>query len=931
VNGRSALRDLLLQRCFLDADAFAPISAADASTPWYFYGCGLTLQHDGLLLAADVLLDELAHFEAAQIATYGMSALPLLGAMIARSARPLTGLFVRKEAKTYGLRRLVEGVGDRARPVVFVDESMTFGGSAKAGIRALEADGYEVEGVLTLVDLSGHGSERFFPSRGYLKRAAFDVYDALGKEREPAARERGAERPAVPRSSERVPGGLSPADAVRFMAGAVGVPAAPACFDAEYDASGGFHVSVRSDDDGVRLAMVTARGVAADEFPELLVLAGARALASARESGADLQRCTVSVTMTGAERPLDLRDLDHRCHVLTLRAKDGSWRRASTLPNVEFFQSESGMIAHVKRKGRFTDEERYDAFAADAVRSVESGKRWPCYGAPPPAGPHWSESAELGAQLQARARYAVARAMGREAGNAPPPVGAIPEPVYGIGVSLYAGTLIGCQIWFGEALGECIDRAAAGAWGDARFRADRPADPDEVDVLVTVLHERRVLTRMPLAEAARWVLLGRHSVAAYGDGKFALILGPYGVLGDYSARGFLEETARKAKLAPERARWLTFETAAWLSRAESIAALDRGFPQRVPVDAANDAVDALRARLARHCAYLGATEQSDGLPAYAHDVERGTHALDGSTARLLFAAHALDVGTQRDLGMCGDPATPRAQTRIERFLRARDAGELCRNVDWGVSCDAMLLTALDGIGDAALIARFAPDAVERLARLVRADGAIFAERRIDGDLDFLSGSVLAALGAMDRCGIPSLSAEQLARVLAFYRKRFALVSPWGMVWWHAAGWHAWRHALDAYEFVAELADFALDRQLRASGAFLTDYTAEPSFHTACVLEGIVTAWEYALERGDAPRAQRARDAWFAGQRFMDTLTYRSGDEYFLRTMPLDGGVRATPTSANVRCDFVAHAIASLARGLRVARIGPRQVGRPFGG
>src|ERR1700733_7117698 len=687
MSDRSALRELLLQRCFLDADAFVPIAATDAATPWYFYGCGLTVQHDGLLLAADALLEELERFEATQIATYGMAALPLLGAMMARSRRPLTGLFVRKEAKAYGLRRLVEGAGDRARPLVFIDESLTFGGSAKAGLRALEAEGYAVEGVLTLVDLSGHGNERFFPARGYVKRAVFDVYDDLGKPRESPAAD--AARPQLRRADARVPDGLAPADAVRFIARlplADGeLPVAPARFDTEYDATGGVHVSVRADDDGVRVAMVTARGAAADELGDMVVRAGARAIASARANGADPERCTIAVTMVGRERPLDLRDLDHRRHVLTLRAKDGSWRHAASLPNVEFFQSEIGQIAHVKRKGRFTGEERYDGFAADVVRSIEAGKRWPRYGAPPAPESQWPQDAALAASLQARARYAVALAMGCATGE-PPPLAPVPEPLYGVGISLYAGTLIGCRISFGDALGDCIDRATASAWEDDRFRPDRPTHPDDVDVVVSILHERRVLPKMPLDEAARWVLLGRHSVAAYAGDAFALILGPYGVLGDYRPAGFLRETARKAKIPPERARWLTFETAAWLSEATSVAALDRGFPQRSEAPAPT--VASLRERLARLCAYLEATVQPDGLSAYEHDVERGTHAYDGSGARLLFVAHALDQG-RRALAN----GAPHARTGIERFLAARDAGEVTRTMPWDVSCDAMLLTA----------------------------------------------------------------------------------------------------------------------------------------------------------------------------------------------------------------------------------------------
>jgi orotate phosphoribosyltransferase len=895
---RSALQQMLLQRCFLDAAAMQPIPATDAATPWYFYGCGLTLHDAGIRLAADALLDELARFRSTQIATYGMSALPLLGAMIARSPRALTGLFVRKDAKTYGLRRLVEGDGDRTRPVVYVDESMTYGGSAKQGIAALEADGYEVEGVLALVDLAGHGTERFFPARGYAKRVVFDVYEDLGKLRDGDSTV--SQRSPAPRTEARIADGLSPAAAVRACVGALGAngeaPLPPQRFDAAYDAAGGFHVSVRRDDDGVRVAMVTARPCSAAELPDMVVRAGARAIASAREAGADLDRCTIALTLTGAERALDLRDLDHCRHVLTLRAKDGSWRSAATLPNCEFFQSETGMIAHVKRKGRFTDEERYDAFAATVVRSIEAGKRWPRYGAPP-AEPDWTQSADLTAFVHARARYAIARALGHDAAEPRAPAD-LPEPLYGVGISLYDGELIGCQIAFGDSLGECIDRATKRAWDDDRFRTDRPAGPEAVDVLVTLLHERRVLARMPLAEAARWVLLGRHSVAAYGDDKFALILAPYAVLGDYRAEQFMVETARKATLAPERARWLTFETAAFLCQAGGTVPLDRGFPRREPHRATPTAAE-LQHRLARHRAYLAATAQPDGLPIYAHDVERGTHTAEGSTTRLLFAAHVLNDGG------------------LHRFLAARDAGTVQRAIDWDLSCDALLLTALDQLGDDALLARIAPDAVARLAALVHSGGAIFEGRRIDGDLDFMSGSVLAALGTMDRRGVPSLDRERLARAFAFYRNRFDLVSPWAMTWWHAAGWYAWRHALDTYAFVCELADFAVARQHRATGAFLTDYTDEPSFHTACVLEGIVTAWDFALERNDIERAERYRDAWFEGQRFMETLTYGPNDNYFLRAMPLDGAVRATPTSANVRTDFIAHAIVSLERGLRL--------------
>jgi len=98
--------------------------------------------------------------------------------------------------------------------------------------------------------------------------------------------------------------------------------------------------------------------------------------------------------------------------------------------------------------------------------------------------------------------------------------------------------------------------------------------------------------------------------------------------------------ARKARIPVERVRWLTFETAAWVARHDGIVALEHGFPRRAPAPPPSAA--SLRARLARHRAYLEAQVQADGLPAYAHDVERGRFVLGGAAGRLLFVGDALD-------------------------------------------------------------------------------------------------------------------------------------------------------------------------------------------------------------------------------------------------------------------------------------------------
>lgn len=73
--------------------------------------------------------------------------------------RPLRAFTVRKEAKTHGTGKLIEGpflTGDR---VVVIEDVITTGGSALKAIAAIQSAGGVVAGVLALVDREEGGRE----------------------------------------------------------------------------------------------------------------------------------------------------------------------------------------------------------------------------------------------------------------------------------------------------------------------------------------------------------------------------------------------------------------------------------------------------------------------------------------------------------------------------------------------------------------------------------------------------------------------------------------------------------------------------------------------------------------------------------------------------------------------------------------------------
>jgi orotate phosphoribosyltransferase len=77
----------------------------------------------------------------------------------ATAGRPIRAFTVRKEAKTHGTGKLIEGPFVPGDHVVVVEDTITTGGSALRAVSAVRASGGHVEGVLAVVDREEGGRE----------------------------------------------------------------------------------------------------------------------------------------------------------------------------------------------------------------------------------------------------------------------------------------------------------------------------------------------------------------------------------------------------------------------------------------------------------------------------------------------------------------------------------------------------------------------------------------------------------------------------------------------------------------------------------------------------------------------------------------------------------------------------------------------------
>jgi hypothetical protein len=120
-----------------------------------------------------------------------------------------------------------------------------------------------------------------------------------------------------------------------------------------------------------------------------------------------------------------------------------------------------------------------------------------------------------------------------------------------------------------------------------------------------------------------------------------------------------------------------------------------------------------------------------------------------------------------------------------------------------------------------------------------------------------------------------------------------------------------------------MADWAADRQLERTGAFITELSPTgPSFHAAFLAEGMAAAWGLAQRTGDAARARRYAHSCHEALRFMTKLILYPEDGFCLHDPKRAvGGVRCDLTTSYVRIDFVSHTVMAFARSLALRRAG----------
>lgn len=159
------------------------VLSSGATAQYYVDAKRATLRPPGFAAMGELVAAHAREWGATAVGGLTMGADPVACAALAAGA-DVKAFFIRKETKAHGLQRRIEGPplqeGDRC---LVVEDVVTSGGSTIQAIEALQAEGREIVGIVSVLDRLAGGAERIVEAAGGASYAALATIDDIYPDR----------------------------------------------------------------------------------------------------------------------------------------------------------------------------------------------------------------------------------------------------------------------------------------------------------------------------------------------------------------------------------------------------------------------------------------------------------------------------------------------------------------------------------------------------------------------------------------------------------------------------------------------------------------------------------------------------------------------------------------------------------------------------
>ena len=934
-SARAELIEMLRRQGILYRSETQPVLSRDGtSARWMLDSLSVTLSPRGAQLAGRCILELLKRFDGRQIATYGLTGVPILQSCVLQDSR-YRGLLVRKERKPHGSLKLIEGPLDPREPVIIIDDSVSSGTCMNEAVERLEQAGLRVEGGICLVRFGWYGGFARMQERGYHMEAVYDIWDDfishMDDEEKPLANP-SKWFPAFEWDTRRAPEGLHPAKLARLVISEYlssrRLLLPPESLDTRYDSAGGAWVSIRSRGNIYRrharggfwhFPGETSRSAAEDVV--MAALSTASYLPAGEEGLKIVDESAFAVTFFSALEKCTPGQLDNDRYGIVVRSLERREKMGGALPRMPGIVNEWAQFQHARIKNaQLVSFEPYELFRHEVVKAIEPEANWQPTGVPAPEKVPWHKDKKICGPIAERARDLVlVQLFNRSEETSKLAADLLPKNVESMYVTIYIdGQLRGCMGLTLRSLDDDLKHAVDAALHDERFAGCTPSDPRSVAVTISLLFDPLELGQASAEEVVNYYRHGEQTVMVYQGQRLGLLLPSVAASWNLDPVAFAEAVIEKAGLTEPPYNWCRFDCVTWFAGSEGVWQTIGGF---VSTEKQLPAIDDLSTQHGKlHVRYLLKHLREDGTfysryqPFQNKLYEYVDPARQAHGAWVLARAHKVFGGEElkNAAGRVIDNLLAHAvHEGDDVWLRHDDQTPSVAEITF-------LLLALSNLPENDPRRSFMKGIAATLWRCIELPHGRIATHNSTDDpspdafQDYFPGQVLLALAVACKEHASEVDHERLQRSFKYYRHRFRYQRHFGQVAWLMQAFSKWSQVTreeDFSEMVFEIADWLLRYQQDKTGAFINDHQpGTPGYTTAVYLEGIAAA--LAVAHGD--RYERYLNSLTRGFEFLDRLIIQERDEAILPNPEFAlGGLRQGIHHSEIRTDFVQHSLSAV--------------------
>ncbi len=176
---KERLKEILLEKSVITGREFK--LASGRTSDFYVDARVTTLHPEGAYLCGKIFLEMLKEFKVDAVGGYSIGADPIVTAIAVHShmaGRPLPAFIIRKEEKSHGTGKVIEGNFPEHANVAIFDDVVTSGGSILKGAAQVEKQGGHVVVIMSVIDREEGGKE-IIEAGGYKLLSIFTKKDLL--------------------------------------------------------------------------------------------------------------------------------------------------------------------------------------------------------------------------------------------------------------------------------------------------------------------------------------------------------------------------------------------------------------------------------------------------------------------------------------------------------------------------------------------------------------------------------------------------------------------------------------------------------------------------------------------------------------------------------------------------------------------------------